>query len=69
MEECIILKTQIIKRRRFKIERVIIAILVVYFIYSFIGVIFGTEYTKSNGNTCKGFPGGIQVCSGDINAD
>lgn len=58
-----------ITKKRFRVERVIIAILVVYFIYSFIGVIFGTEYTKSNENTCKGFPGGIQVCSGDINAD
>lgn len=58
-----------ITKKRFRVERVIIAILVVYFIYSFIGVIFGTEYTKSNGNTCKGFPYGLQVCSGDINAD
>ena len=58
-----------ITKKRFRVERVIIAILVVYFIYCFIGVIFGTEYTKSKGNTCKGIPGGVQVCSGDINVD
>ena len=58
-----------ITKKRFRVERVIIAILVVYFIYCFIGVIFGTEYTKSNGNTCKGFSGGVHVCSEDINVE
>lgn len=58
-----------IKRKRFRWEILIIGFLIIYFAYSFIGVIFGTEYTKSNGNVCKGFPYGLQVCSGDINAD
>ena len=63
------MKTRIIKRKRFKWEILVIVFLIIYFAYSFIGVMFGTEYTKSNGNTCKGFPYGLQVCSGDLNAD
>lgn len=44
-------------------------LLVIYLIYSFIGILISPEYTKPNGNVCKGFNYGIQVCSGDINAE
>ena len=44
-------------------------ILIVYLIYSFIGIIVSPEYTKPNGNVCKGFNYGINVCSGDIDAE
>lgn len=44
-------------------------LIVIYLIYSFIGILVSPEYTKPNGNVCKGFDFGIQVCSGDINAE
>jgi uncharacterized protein YneF (UPF0154 family) len=44
-------------------------IIIAYLIYSFIGMVIAPKYTKSNGNVCKGFKYGIQVCSGDINAE
>lgn len=46
-----------------------IIILGLWFIYSFVGFFLGTEYAKDNGNVCKGFEYGIQVCHGDINAE
>lgn len=44
-------------------------IIIAYLIYSFIGMAIAPKYTKPNGNACKGFKYGIQVCSGDINAE
>lgn len=46
-----------------------ILVLILYLIYSFIGMTFGPEYTKSNGNVCKGYKYGIKICTGDINAE
>lgn len=63
------MKTKVIKRKKIKWEGIVILLLFLWIIYSLCGVFFGAEYTKSNGNTCKGFPYGLQVCSGDINAD
>lgn len=44
-------------------------LIVIYIIYSMAGIITAPEYTKSNGNVCKGYKYGIQICSGDINAE
>lgn len=44
-------------------------IFIAHFIYSTIGIFTQPEYTKSNGNVCKGFKYGWKVCSGDINAE
>lgn len=44
-------------------------IIIVHLIYSTIGIFVGPEYTKSNGNVCKGYKYGWQICSGDINAE
>ena len=49
--------------------RIFVALIIIHLIYSFIGIIVTPEYTKPNGNVCKGFNFGIQVCSGDINAE
>lgn len=43
--------------------------IVIWLIYSFIGMAVAPEYTKPNGNVCKGFKYGMQICSGDINAE
>lgn len=43
--------------------------IIIWIIYSFIGMAIAPEYTKPNGNICKGFKYGIQICSGDINAE
>lgn len=40
-----------------------------WLIYSFIGMTIGPEYTKTNGNVCKGYKYGMQICHGDINAE
>lgn len=42
---------------------------VVYIIYSMVGMTIAPEYTKPNGNVCKGYKYGIQVCSGNINVE
>lgn len=50
-------------------ERIFMALFIIYLIYSFIGIIVAPEYTKPNGNHCKGFDWGIPACGGDINAE
>lgn len=50
-------------------SRVIGTLIVLHLIYSFIGIIISPYYTKPNGNVCKGWSYGINVCSGDINAE
>lgn len=62
------MKTQII-RRRFKWELVLVIVLFAWIIYSIIGIAFGQEKTKGNGNVCKGYNYGFKVCRGDINKD
>ncbi len=49
-------------------SRIFILIVIIYLIYSFIGIIVSPLY-KRNGNVCKGFNYGIQICGGDINAE
>ena len=49
--------------------RVIGILIIVHLIYSFIGIIVSPYYTKPNGNVCNGWSYGINVCSGDINAE
>lgn len=44
-------------------------IIIAYLIYSTIGIFVSPEYTRPNGNVCKGFKYGLKVCSGDINAE
>lgn len=44
-------------------------IIIVHLVYSFIGILTEPEYTKTNGNVCKGYKYGWKVCSGDINAE
>lgn len=44
-------------------------IIIVHFIYSLIGILIAPEYTKPNGNVCKGYKYGWKACSGDINAE
>ena len=63
------MKTQIIKKRRFKWELVVGMVLFAWIIYSLIGITFGPEKTKENGNVCKGYDYGFKVCRGDINKD
>ena len=43
-------------------------VLFAFVVYSIAGI-FTNEYTKVNGNICRGFPDGIKVCRGDINAE
>lgn len=47
----------------------IIVCLILYLIYCLIGLIFGTSYTKPNGNVCRGYKYGIKVCTGNINIE
>ncbi len=54
---------------RLNIKFIIGIILIAHLIYSFIGIIVSPVYTKPNGNVCKGFNFGINICSGDINAE
>lgn len=42
---------------------------VAHLVYSFIGIATQPEYTKPNGNVCKGYKYGWKICSGDINAE
>jgi len=42
---------------------------IIYLIYSFIGITIGPMYEKTNGNVCKGYKYGWKICSGDINAE
>jgi len=64
-----------LRRNHLKIRwnNVLIAIFVLvivgWTVYSFIGMAVGPEYTKSNGNVCKGYKYGMKICSGDINAE
>ena len=60
-----------LKRKGLRIDwkNIVIFLVIIYLIYSFIGIIVSPEYTKQNGNVCKGFDYGIQICSGDINAE
>ena len=51
------------------LSRLAIVLLIIYFIYSSIGIFAGPEYTKPNGNVCRGYKYGFQICSGDINAE
>lgn len=44
-------------------------IIIAHLVYSFIGILAAPEYTKPNGNVCKGYKYGWKVCSGDINAE
>lgn len=46
-----------------------ILVFILYLMYSFIGMIFGPIYTKSNGNVCQGNTYGIKRCTGNINAE
>lgn len=57
------------KGKRIDWKNIVIFLVIIYLIYSFIGIIVSPEYTKPNGNVCKGFDYGIQICSGDINAE
>lgn len=50
-------------------KNVILALVIIHLIYSFVGIIFAPEYTKPNGNVCKGYKYGWKICSGDINAE
>lgn len=54
---------------KMKWKNVFIALLIGWLLYSFVGIIFEPQYTKDNGNTCKGYKYGIKICSGDINAE
>lgn len=54
---------------KMKWGNVILALIIVWLIYSFLGMTFAPEYTKPNGNVCKGYKYGLKICSGDINAE
>lgn len=60
-----------LKKNNLKIDwkNIVIIIVVGYLVYSFIGIIVSPSYKKPNGNECKGFNYGIQICTGDINAE
>lgn len=62
-----------INHLKLKWKNILIALgclfMAIYLIYSFIGILTQPQYTKSNGNVCKGYKYGIQICSGDINAE
>lgn len=58
-----------INNRKMEWKNVFITLLILWLVYSFVGIVFGPQYTKDNGNTCKGYKYGIKICSGDINAE
>lgn len=49
--------------------RIFIALIIIHLIYSIIGIIVSPRYEKPNGNHCKGFNFGINICDGDLNAE
>ena len=51
------------------LSRLAIVLFIIYFIYSSIGIFVAPEYTKPNGNVCRGYKYGFKICSGDINAE
>ena len=63
------MKSRIIKRKRFRWELIVGLVLFAWIIYSIVGIVFGPEKTKENGNVCKGYNYGFKVCYGDINLD
>lgn len=60
-----------LKRNHLKLDLVncyafvITFVAIIYLTYSGVGIISSTH--NENGNICKGFNYGIQICSGDIN--
>lgn len=53
---------------KLNVKYIIEIIIIAHLIYSFIGIVISPYYTKDNGNICKGFNYGINICSGDIDA-
>mgnify|MGYP006988882923 CR=1 FL=1 len=51
------------------ISALIIILITIHTIYSMVGIITTPEYTKPNGNICKGYKYGWNVCSGNINLE
>lgn len=49
--------------------RIFVALIIIHLIYSFIGIIVAPRYEKPNGNHCKGWNFGINICDGDLNAE
>ena len=50
-------------------SRLAIILVIIYLIYSAFGIISNNQFTKSNGNICRGYRYGLHICSGDINAE
>ncbi len=46
-----------------------VILIIVWLIYNFMSLTIGPEYTKSNGNICKGYRYGLKICWGDINVE
>lgn len=57
------------KNKNIKLKFVIKLLLIIWIIYSFIGIIASSEYVKPNGNVCRGYKYGWKICGGDINAE
>lgn len=58
-----------INRKNLDYRKILLTIIIIWLIYSFIGIISLNEYKKSNGNVCHGYKYGLKICGGDINAE
>lgn len=62
------------KHIRFRWDRLIgtaiVILIIIYGIYSMVGILTTPTYTKPNGNVCSvGYKYGFKICSGNINAE
>ena len=53
------------KKIRVKWKNAIKTILLIWSIYSILGLLFGQEYETKDGNICKGYQYGVKICAGD----
>lgn len=50
-------------------NRILKFFMICYGLYSLLGIIISKKEISPSGNICKGFNYGINICSGDINAE
>ena len=55
--------------KKVNFKKIILTLIIIYCLYSFLGIIFGPIQKKENGNYKKGFPYGISIGWGDPNAE
>lgn len=53
----------------FKYKNIIISLIIIWLVYSLIGIVTANEFKKKNGNVCQGYKYGLKICGGDVNAE